>query len=452
MFQTRPKQKSSAPNGPSGVVQQAISPLHSHARPPSPYCSVSPRTSASSSKQLFAQSLEVYDNFKTSSSIHSNRLLMGSAQIQQMNFIPDIYLLIFSFLDHKDILLTIALTCRQWNNDYAKSEALWKELCMNVQYYREQRRRLHSSFHNAFSIVGDTSSPVSSFSLKEIKDTYRELARPPMEYKSWKTYYRYYSHWAGALTWDTTERGPNVKFQNQNLTVYRDDNITYHWQTVRSTTPIIIPTEKQKTGVMSALSGVSDDIAIYEWEIVINKFDKNHSNGWWVVIGLETEHFPYKESTPTNLVGYDRHMGWGYACGNGDALHCYSNVTLKNKQPFTCDPVTAWMNVPYGQGDVIRVRVKYFTKCCVDAIDPKENIGATLDYYVNDKWMGQAFRNITGVVYPAVSLLTNQAITLRHVDPIVSRMIQKKNDQLSEREVDSKLSIVSIGPQSKNKM
>lgn len=458
---TRPKSKTTTPSN-----LQAISPLLSHQQYhyQSPHMSSYPSTSASSSQQQFASppyTMDLYEQQHHHQNSFAHSLIMGGAHMnyvaQQMSFIPELYLLIFSFLDHRDLLLHIALVSKQWNNDYAKSELLWKELCANVYYYREKRRRLYtgfspnmlvtmnsnntagsSSFTNGLSVDTTSLSLRDSFSLEELRNMFMELIKPPMEYKSWKTYYRYYILWAGALTWDTTERGPNIKFQNQNMTVLRDDNITYHWQTVRATIPIHVPTEKQKMaqgGVMvSSLNGsVTDDVALFEWEIVVNKFDRSHSNGWWIVIGLETEHFPYKESTPTNLIGYDRHMGWGYACGNGDSLHCYSNTSLKNKQPFTCDPVNAWMNVPYSQGDIVRVRLKYFTKCCVDAIDPKENIGATLDYFVNGKWMGQAFRNITGTVYPAVSLLTNQAVTLRHVDPILNKMIERQQLQQEQR-------------------
>jgi len=432
---TRPKNKTTAPS-----TLQAISPLLSHQQ----HIYHSPHYSPSSAQQQFAQppfTIDLYEQQRHHNP-YSHNFVMGGAHMnyvaQQMNFIPELYLLIFSFLDHKDILMNLALVCKQWNNDYAKSELLWKELCMNVYYYREKRRRLYTGFTpnvlantaGTYNNLSDTASLKDSFSLEDLRKMFLELVKPPMEYKSWKTYFRYYILWAGALTWDTTERGPNIKFLNQNMTVMREDNITYHWQTVRATIPIHIPTEKQKMtqgGVMiSSANGITDDVALYEWEIIVNKFDRSHSNGWWIVIGLETEHFPYKESTPTNLIGYDRHMGWGYACGNGDSLHCYSNTSLKNKQPYTCDPVNAWMNVPYAQGDVVRVRVKFFTKCWVDAIDPKENIGATLDYFVNGKWMGQAFRNITGTVYPAVSLLTNQSVTLRHVDPILNKMIERQ--------------------------
>jgi hypothetical protein len=456
---TRPKNKTSAPSN-----LQAISPLvsqqhHHHYQQshPSPYSS--PLSSATSSQQQFASppfSMDLYDQ-RHHNQYNMAQFAMGGAHTnymaQQMNFIPELYLLIFSFLDHKDLLLHVALVCKQWNNEYAKSELLWKELCMNIYYYREKRKRQYTGFSYSMmsqtnntvgsyngNLTVDSSSIKDSFALEDLKKMFVELVKPPMEYKSWKTYLRYYVLWAGALTWDTTERGPNIKFQNQNMTVLRDDNITYHWQTVRATIPIHVPTEKQKMtqgGVMVSNSNgaVTDDVALYEWEIVVNKFDRSHSNGWWIVIGLETEHFPYKESTPTNLIGYDRHMGWGYACGNGDSLHCYSNTSLKNKQPYTCDPVNAWLNVPYAQGDVVRVRLKFFAKCCVDAIDPKENIGATLDYFVNGKWMGQAFRNITGTVYPAVSLLTNQAVTLRHVDPILNKMIERQQMLLEQRQL-----------------
>jgi hypothetical protein len=425
---TRPKKT------PTPTNLQAISPLLSHQH----Y-----QNSPLSAQQQFASppfSMDLYDQRH-----HTPYGMAHTSYIaQQMNFIPELYLLIFSFLDHKD-LLHVALVCKQWNNEYAKSELLWKELCMNIYYHREKRKRMYTGFsHNMNTgfnnLTVDNASPKDSFALEDLRKLFIELAKPPMEYKSWKTYFRYYILWAGALTWDTTERGPNIKFQNQNMTVLRDDNITYHWQTVRATIPIHVPTEKQKMtqgGVMvsSSNGAVTDDVALYEWEIVVNKFDRNHGNGWWIVIGLETEHFPYKESTPTNLIGYDRHMGWGYACGNGDSLHCYSNTTLKNKQPYTCDPVNGWMNVAYAQGDVVHVRLKFFTKCCVDAIDPKENIGATLDYFVNGKWMGQAFRNITGTVYPAVSLLTNQAVTLRHVDPILNKMIERQQILADQRKL-----------------
>jgi len=436
-------------------------------------------------------------------------------------FIPELYHVVFSFLDHQELGFTVSLVCKEWYR-YANSEQVWRELCANVYYWTQRRRKerkyweeegsksplpmfiaaanangsssasatgmpvaastnssvyaaasnnnsgsnsgynnqlmgspfsanaagtptgssssnnmLYSSSpsassnllalqnFNIFSPNGSTpQSPMSpavkalcEFNLKNVLTKFHARKTPPM-YKSWKTYYRYYIMWALFVTWDTTDRGANIKFKNNNMTLFRDDNITYHWQTVRSSIPIFIPTEQQKkqNGIFD---GNSDDVAIYEWELYIDCFDKTNSNGWWIVFGLETDQFTYKESTPTNLVGYDRHLGWGYASGNGDTLHCYSNQALKNRQPFTCDPIKPWTNTPYKQGDTVRARLKYYTKYHADPVDPKEYIGATLEFFLNGKYLGQAFRNITApVVYPAVSILPNQMVTLRHCDAI----------------------------------
>lgn len=245
------------------------------------------------------------------------------------------------------------------------------------------------------------------------------------------------------------------------MTIYRDDNITYHWQTARTNLPIRIPSEeskpvrfkskllrkhgsilKKKIESSSALRSLAtiqnseeddlvEDLAVFEWEIAIEQFDKSHNNGWWIVIGLETSQFHYKDSTPTNLVGYDTNMGWGYAGGNGDTLHCYSNSVLKNSQSFTCDPLEPWVNVPYKEKDVVRVRVQYSTTRSHETTganyaigDAKEHVGASVFFSLNGRTLGQAFRNLTGVVYPAVSLLTYQSVTLRHVDPIFEAVVE----------------------------
>ncbi|EFC40372.1 predicted protein [Naegleria gruberi] len=349
---------------------------------------------------------------------------------QVIRLIPELYYQIFSFLTHKELALGIGLVCKEFEREFAKNEMLWKEICMNVYSYYVKRK-----YQNVTNSKSLDKCPrfFSQTPLNEIKKRFMTVCeKPPCYYKSWKTYYRFFINWALKLCWDTCERGNNIKFKNNNATVYREDNITYHWQTVRTNLPIRIPTEieKRKNGYMTLplispldlengdVDIITDDVAILEVEIKIEKFDKTNANGWWIVIGLETETFPYKESTPTNLVGYDRHGGFGYAGGNGDNLHFYSNTHLKHKQAFTCDPVVQWNNVPFNEGDIVKARVKYYLKAFEDAVDPKNNIGATLSWYLNGKCIGECFRNITGVLYPAVSLLTNQSVTLRCVDPM----------------------------------
>ncbi len=406
------------------------------------------------------------------------------------SFAPELFYMVFSFLDHKDLGCTSALVNRQWNY-YSNNQTLWKEMCANVVYWREKRRRerrlqeeeeealiestraalqhlqspsqQQTASSNATgsaqqlppqqaNSVGAASSQGSSSTassnsinnggmslnssrhslelgnnslydkwrempLSSIRKKYMERQTPPY-FKTWKAYFRYYIQWAGALCWDTTEKGPNIKFKNGNRSVYRLDGITYHWQSVKANLGITIPSEKEKkkNGIFD---GNADDIAIHEFEIYIEKFDKSHSNGWWIVFGLETDEFSFKESTPTNLIGYDRHLGFGFAAGNGDTLHCYSNQALKNRQAFTCDPIKTWCNTPFKEGDAVRARVKYHTKVCIDSVDPKEHIGASLEFFLNGKYLGQSFRNITGTVYPAISILPNQTIQLRNVDPIL---------------------------------
>jgi len=377
------------------------------------------------------------------------------------NFYEELYLYVFSFLDHRDIGLGVSLVNRYWNK-LANKSVLWKNLTKSVYYNRIKRlsqRRLVAKVRetgkeakpttpppttttaninpqpqqqqptaqmaSGRSVAGAVSSnnikkkppPEVRIPLDKIGKVFDAMEKPP-QYKSWKTFYRYYMLWSMALTWNTTERGPNIKFMNNNHTIHRDDNIHYHWQTVRGSLPIDIPTqeERRRNGIDD---GLIDDQAIYEFEIEVNRFDTTSSNGWWIVFGLEREDYTYKASTPTNLIGYDYHMGYGYAAGNGDALHCYSNPTLKLKQPYTCDPVNAWESMAFGEKDVVRARLVYGTKIHTrDTLDPAEQIGATLDFYLNGKHLGQAFRNITGRVYPALSLLPNQIVTLRHVDPI----------------------------------
>lgn len=368
------------------------------------------------------------------------------------DFYEELYLHVFSFLDHRDIGLRVGLVNRYWNK-LANKNILWKNLTHSVYTAREKRRvkrlaetkqdettdddneakpappppplqqgRIASGRSAAGAITSNNTSkrkPPAAvhIPLDKIEAVFDSLPRPPT-YKSWKTFYRYYVLWSGALTWNTTERGPNIKFTNDNHSVLRNDNIHYHWQTVRGSLPIEIPTQEERryNGVDD---GLIDDHAIYEWEIEVNRFDTTASNGWWIVFGLETDDFTYKESTPTNLIGYDLHLGYGYAAGNGDSLHCYSNHALKLKQPYTCDPVNAWVSTPFKEKDVVRARLHYGTKLVSrDSLDPAEHIGATLDFYLNGEYLGQAFRNITGRVYPALSLLPNQIVTLRHVDPI----------------------------------
>lgn len=275
--------------------------------------------------------------------------------------------------------------------------------------YKGQGNSISGSSSSSSSNICSGSNDITPEQLRQLI-LQREL--PPF-YRTWKAYYRNYILWSGAAVWDTTEHGPNIKFSNCNRTVSRTDEVTYHWQSVKMVTPIVIPTEEQKK-LNGVFCGNPDDISIYEFEICIDRLDTSHSNGWWIVIGLETEKFRFRELSPTNLIGYDKHLGFGFAAGNGDALHCYSNQTFRDEQPFTCEPVRAWVNVPYKEGDVVRARVQYCNKIVEDVIDPKEYIGATLEFFVNDRPLGQIFRNITGTMYPAVSLLLNQQITLRN--------------------------------------
>lgn len=387
-------------------------------------------------------------------------------------FASELYLEVFSFLDHRDLCLRVSRVCRQWNR-YCNDQNLWRELCANVSYYRQKRRMLYkhlenesaadishvsddgssttailgiaaasgdshitqedahdavaseqqqhnhedqSQYHTDNSSSGSSNSYINSSSNditpEELRQIILQRGLPPF-YRTWKAYYRNYILWSGAAIWDTTEHGPNIKFSNCNRTISRTDEVAYHWQSVKMVTPIVIPTEEQKrrNGIFS---GNPDDISIFEFEICIDRLDTSHQNGWWIVIGLETEQFRFRELSPTNLIGYDKHLGFGFAAGNGDALHCYNNQTFRDKQPFTCDPVRPWVNVPYKEGDVVRARVQYCNKIVEDVIDPKEYIGATLEFFVNDRPLGQMFRNITGTMYPAVSLLLNQQITLRN--------------------------------------
>ncbi|KAF0984886.1 hypothetical protein FDP41_000785 [Naegleria fowleri] len=369
-------------------------------------------------------------HFASPTHFTSNTVSTPRVKKQIIRLIPDLYYQIFSFLTHKELALGIGLVCKEFEREFARNEMLWKELCMNVYSYYLKRK-----YQNMTNSKSSERYPrfFSGTPLHEIKSKFMNACeKPPCYYRSWKTYYRFFINWALKLCWDTCERGNNIKFKNNNATVYREDNITYHWQTVRTNLPIRIPTEmeKRKNGYMTLplisasdlengeVDIITDDVAIYEFEVKIEKFDKSNANGWWIVVGLETEAFPYKESTPTNLIGYDRHAGFGYAGGNGDNLHFYSNTHLKHKQPFTCDPVVQWNNVPFNEGDIVKGRIKYYLKAFEDAIDPKNNIGSTLSWYINGKFVGECFRNITGTLFPAVSLLTNQSVTLRCVDPM----------------------------------
>ena len=357
---------------------------------------------------------------------------------QIIRLIPELYYQIFSFLTYKELALGIGLVCKEFEREYGRNENLWKELCMNVYSYYMKRK-----YQNNTNSKSTEKAPrfFANTPLNEIKRRFMSACeKPPCYYKSWKQYFRFFIHWNMKICWDTCERGNNIKFKNNNATIYRDDNITYHWQTVRANLSIRIPSEqeKRKNGYMTLpmtfdsenedIEIITDDVAIYEFEIKIEKFDKSNANGWWIVLGVETELFQYKESTPTNLIGYDRHGGFGYAGGNGDSLHFYSNTHLKHKQQYTCDPVVPWNNVPFNEGDVVKARIKYFTKAFEDAIDPKNNIGATLSWYVNGKCIGECFRNMTGTLYPAVSILTGQSITLRAVDPIFPLLIENDDE------------------------
>ncbi|KAL9651897.1 hypothetical protein ABK040_000243 [Willaertia magna] len=372
-------------------------------------------------------------NFTTSNIPPQSTVRIIKKEKHFIRLIPELYFLIFSFLSHKDLCLGVGLVCKEWDREYARNDIIWKELCMNVYCYYVKRKFYKSGTDKITKFF-------ATCSLNELKKKFNEACeKPPCYYKSWKTYYRYFINWSLRITWDTCERGNNIKFKNNNATIYRDDNITYHWQTIRTNIPIRIPTEqeKRKNGYMSLPVTspfetsdeepdiITDDVSIYEFEIKIEKFDRSNANGWWIVIGLETEMFPYKESTPTNLIGYDRHGGFGYG-GNGDSLHFYSNTHLKHKQAFTCDPVIPWSNVTssFNEGDIIKCRVKHYTKAFEDAIDPKNNIGATLSWFLNGKYLGQCFRNITGTLFPAVSLLTNQCVTLRNVDPMLKLLMK----------------------------
>eukprot|EP00818_Percolomonas_sp_WS_P007132 CAMPEP_0117443168 /NCGR_PEP_ID=MMETSP0759-20121206/4552_1 /TAXON_ID=63605 /ORGANISM="Percolomonas cosmopolitus, Strain WS" /LENGTH=649 /DNA_ID=CAMNT_0005235127 /DNA_START=400 /DNA_END=2349 /DNA_ORIENTATION=+ len=378
----------------------------------------------------------------------------------------DLFVSILTFMSH-DELLEASLVCQSWYKVIMDDDVVWRELCANVYYERERekrRRRALEKGGNSGSLQPNvcTTAPVSQqtdatttatvgpsnsasangtpsdvadstlaggpagassqlggpleIPLDQIREIFHNRKRPPI-YKRWKTYYRYYILFAGMISWDTTQCGPSIKFKNNNRTVHREDNVSYHWQTVRGSRAISIPTEEEqkKNGIYNPNN--VDDMAIYEWEIEVNRFDKTNQNGWWIVISVATEEFGWRSSSPSSLVGYDNSNGFGYAT-NGDCLHCYSNPSLKFKQKYTCQPIQPFVPKSFGEGDVVKVRLQFCNKLYRDLLDPKMWVGATLEFFVNGTYVGQAFRNIEGKVFPAVSVLTNQCVTLRAVDPI----------------------------------
>lgn len=134
-----------------------------------------------------------------------------------IDLIPqDILITIFSFLDHREVLRNIALVCKQFNNEFAKSEVLWKELCMNVYLYR-RRELLANYFKRKFlereyrieDVTSDQSTladedeeeiiadQLLTISEEEIRSWFETIKTPPKSnpYTSWKQYFRYYIMW-----------------------------------------------------------------------------------------------------------------------------------------------------------------------------------------------------------------------------------------------------------------
>jgi len=118
---------------------------------------------------------------------------------------------------------------------------------------------------------------------------------------------------------------------------------------------------------------------VWEWEIVLTQYS---SQSYACNIGVvPTTYTNYSSSL---MIGYSGHVpGWAFACGGAQKYH---NQEMTN-YGRTCS-----------QGEKVAVRLD---------LDKK-----TIEFFINGTSQGIAFRDVTGPVRPAISLYSNQSVTL----------------------------------------
>jgi len=158
--------------------------------------------------------------------------------------------------------------------------------------------------------------------------------------------------------WDTNRKHSSLQLSTDCLTVTSNNTSNYQ--------PIF--------GEMELSTGV------WEWELLLTVFT---ANTYALHVGVAPSNF--SNFNASQMLGYSGHIpAWAFACGQAVKYH--------NAQ-----------QTAYGrlckQGDVVRCRLD---------LDAK-----TLEFFLNDESLGQAYNDVIGPVRPAMSLYGNNTVTLR---------------------------------------
>jgi hypothetical protein len=151
--------------------------------------------------------------------------------------------------------------------------------------------------------------------------------------------------------------------------------------------PQIMLSEKNMVASCAGTSWVSvfgDKVfkdGMLDFEIELTQYDT--SNSYNVAIGIVPGDYTNWQLS-TVLAYQNANAGWAFICGTGNRCH-------------QTDPTH--YGSPCTQGDVIRCRVDLRAR--------------TMEMYRNGLSMGVMYSDVTGPVRPAVSLVSNQRVTLR---------------------------------------
>lgn len=175
--------------------------------------------------------------------------------------------------------------------------------------------------------------------------------------------------------WNETQKGPRCSFLNDKRSVSKFD--VHQWDAVRA-----------DVGFVSGR---------HQWEVTIDRANPPHSIAEDdedevaklapIVVGIVEECVDCTANNGNSKAA----RGWAMSCGNGRIVHD-NNITEYGDIKVTGG------TFPLARGDVVQMKLD---------MDKK-----TLSFNVNGIDYGIAFDNISGIVYPALSIIGDTVVTL----------------------------------------